>query len=107
MIRNKIVQALDARYRAELMEAQAQLEVYLENPAGIGEHPQIVEEASKLVKTIVESTEMVKYCQGLYYRDQEENSINTNDLDETVQALVQKMDNFLTALGGSSEEENK
>ncbi len=107
MIRNKIVQALDAKFRADLMDAQAKLEVYLEAPAGIGEHPQITDEAAKLVEQIVESTEKVKYCQNLYYRDTEEQAINTSDLDETVKALVSKMDNFLTALGGTSEEEKK
>ena len=55
MIRNKIVQALDAKFRADLMDAKAKLEVYLENPAGIGEHPQITEEAAKCVTEIVEA----------------------------------------------------
>jgi len=97
-MRNKIVQALDARFRADLMDAKAKLEIYLENPVGVGEHPGITEEAHKLVKVIVETTECVKYCQELYYRDQEE--VDTSDLESTVSTLVTKMDKILTAMTG-------
>ena len=105
MIRNKIVQALDAKFRADLMDAQAKLEIYLEVPVGVGEHPQITEEAAKLIEQIVESTEKVKYCQNLYYRDNEEEAVDTSDLEVTVQSLVNKMNDFMNALGGKNEGE--
>ena len=105
MIRNQIVQALDAKFRADLMDAKARLEVYLENPVGIGEHPQITEEAAKCVTEIVEATEKVKYCQNLYYREGEEEIVDTSDLEVTVQNLVNKMNDFMNALGGKSEGE--
>lgn len=105
MIRNQIVQALDAKFRADLMDAKAKLEVYLEHPVGIGEHPQITEEAAKLVEKIVESTEMVKYCQSLYYRDGETEEVDTSDLDSTVNTLVTKMDKILTAMTGEEQGE--
>ena len=43
-----LYKALESKYQAELAEGRATLEVYFTNPAGIGEHPQIVEEMSNL-----------------------------------------------------------
>ena len=48
----KLMRALRARYEAEVAEGEATLEVYFNNAAGIGEHPQIVEEMSKQVDKI-------------------------------------------------------
>ena len=105
-MRNKIVQAMDSKFRADLMSAQAKLEVYLENPVGVGEHPDIPGESMKCVTDIVEATEKIKYVQSLYLSDEEEalNNIARNDLDENVHLLIDKMDSFLTALGGKQED---
>lgn len=43
------IRALMAQYEAEKLNAMATLEVYLLNSAGIGEHPQILEEMDKLI----------------------------------------------------------
>ena len=37
-----IVDALRARYEAQMAEAFANIQIYLNNPAGIGEHPDLV-----------------------------------------------------------------
>lgn len=37
-----LIDALKARYEAQMAEANANVQVYLSNPAGIGEHPDIV-----------------------------------------------------------------
>ena len=42
---NLIYEALLARCNADRMEALAILDVYMSNPVGIGEHPQITQEA--------------------------------------------------------------
>jgi len=42
MIRTTIIDALLAKYKGEMLEAQANIEVYLANPVGIGEHPDII-----------------------------------------------------------------
>ena len=52
MIKNKLHKALVSKYEAERDEALATLEVYYNNPAGIGEHPQVVEEMSKQVEKL-------------------------------------------------------
>ncbi len=47
MTKPRIYEALLARCEADRIEALATLDVYMSNPVGIGEHPQIVEEAMK------------------------------------------------------------
>lgn len=46
------LKALEAKYTAIKLEAEATLEVYMTNSTGIGEHPQIIEEMDKLVRQI-------------------------------------------------------
>ena len=37
-----LIDALKAKYEAQMAEANANIQVYLSNPAGIGEHPDII-----------------------------------------------------------------
>ena len=48
----KLLQALSAHYNAKLQRAEANLFNYFKNPAGIGEHSDIVEEMVKQVDEI-------------------------------------------------------
>ena len=48
----EILEALSAIYTAEEKAAGANLNNYLNNAAGIGEHPDVVAEAKKLVEKI-------------------------------------------------------
>ena len=49
---SKLIKALKAKYKAEAAEAEATIEVYLNNAAGIGEHPQVVEEMAKQLEKL-------------------------------------------------------
>jgi len=53
MTKPRIYEALLARCKADRIEALATLDVYMSNPVGIGEHPQIVEEAMKQLDKLV------------------------------------------------------
>jgi hypothetical protein len=53
-----IMNAIIAEANAKEAKAIANLQNYMNNPAGIGEHPDIVEECNKLVKDIAEAREM-------------------------------------------------
>lgn len=53
-----IIDALIAEAKAKEIKAIANLQNYLANPAGIGEHPDIVEECMKLVKDIAEARDI-------------------------------------------------
>jgi len=51
-MRRAILEALKARYEAEIAEADATANIYLENSVGIGEHPQHIDEVNKQVEKI-------------------------------------------------------
>ena len=51
-MRRAILEALRARYEAEIAEADATANIYLENSVGIGEHPQHIEEVNKQIEKI-------------------------------------------------------
>ena len=40
--KNMIIEALQKKYEAEIAAAKANIQVYIDNPAGIGEHPDLV-----------------------------------------------------------------
>ena len=42
-IRNLIIDALEKKYESDISKADATIKIYLENPVGIGEHPEIVQ----------------------------------------------------------------
>lgn len=52
---NLKLQALKARYQARKIEAIAELENYMLNSTGIGEHPHIIDEMDKLVSSIADA----------------------------------------------------
>ena len=52
-----IMNAIIAEANAKEAKAIANLQVYMNNPAGIGEHPDVVEECTKLVKDISDARE--------------------------------------------------
>tara|TARA_R100001460_G_scaffold10447_1_gene24747 strand:+ start:1250 stop:1450 length:201 start_codon:yes stop_codon:yes gene_type:complete len=54
-MRDVILKALEDRYNADISEAEANLKIYLERPAGVAEHPAVVAEADKLVAKIAEA----------------------------------------------------
>ena len=56
-MRRAILDALRARYEAEIAEADATANIYLDNSVGIGEHPQHIEEVNKLIDKIAQAKE--------------------------------------------------
>ena len=52
--------ALVKKFEAEVAEAKAILEVYFTNAAGIGEHPQHLDEINKLVEKIANAKEKIE-----------------------------------------------
>ena len=62
-MRTAILGALEARYEAQILEADATLKIYLENSVGIGEHPQHIDEVDKLIEKIAAAEEKIKVLQ--------------------------------------------
>ena len=59
-MRTAILDALEARYDAQVAEAHATIKIYLENPVGIGEHPQHIDEVDKQLQRIADADEKLK-----------------------------------------------
>ncbi len=47
--------ALKLKYQGDFASAKASVLVYFNNPVGIGEHPQHIEEMDKLIATMVDA----------------------------------------------------
>ena len=59
-MRRAILEALRARYEAEIAEADATINIYLNNSVGIGEHPQHIEEVDKQLQKISDAQEKLE-----------------------------------------------
>ena len=60
MLRRSILDALRAKYEAEIAEADATANIYLTNSVGIGEHPQHLEEVNKQIEKIANAKEKLE-----------------------------------------------
>ena len=59
-MKNAILDALEARYDAQIAEADATIKIYLENSVGIGEHPQHIDEIDKQFQKIADDQEKLQ-----------------------------------------------
>lgn len=60
-MREQLLKTALLQFQAAHAKAQSNLEVYLSNATGIGEHPDVVSELVKLVNAITEAEEGKKY----------------------------------------------
>ena len=58
-----LIEALIKRYEAQIAEAEATIEIYLDHSVGIGEHPQHIDEVDKLIEKIANAEEKLKTLQ--------------------------------------------
>ena len=68
---NQILEALIMRYQAQRVEAVTNLNIYLTNAVGVGEHPNIVEEADKLLSKISDADGKIETINKLVDRAKE------------------------------------
>ena len=59
-MKTAILDALEARYDAQIAEADATIKIYLENSVGIGEHPQHIDEIDKQFQKIADAQEKLQ-----------------------------------------------
>lgn len=64
---SRIQAALSLRYKAELAEAETNLLNYMSNAVGVGEHPNVVNEADKLVRQIDKMKSLLATIRDLGY----------------------------------------
>ena len=68
-MRTAILDALEARYEAQISEADATIKIYLENSVGIGEHPQHLDEVDKQFEKIAAAQEKLEVLED--FREQQ------------------------------------
>ena len=52
------------QYNSQISEADATIQIYLEKPVGIGEHPQHLDEIDKLIEKIATAEEKLTVLQS-------------------------------------------
>ncbi|MDB4235146.1 hypothetical protein OAA60_01200 [Porticoccaceae bacterium] len=65
-LQEKIYESLELKYKTEMAEAEVILDLYYNNPVGIGEHPQIVEEIDKSIVKLGEAKDKLQTLQETY-----------------------------------------
>jgi len=65
-MKNNMIKALKARYDAAYQEAHCTLEIYLNKPVAIGEHPQHFEEMGKLVDAMASAKDSLEALNAEY-----------------------------------------
>ena len=58
-----LINALIKKLEGEIAVAEANISVYLNNPAGIGEHSDIVESIEKEIGKMAEAQDKIESCQ--------------------------------------------
>ena len=66
MVHNKLLQASIDKYKADISEALATLDVYFNNPVGIGEHPDLLAEIDKYVEKLETATGKLETLQRYF-----------------------------------------
>jgi hypothetical protein len=67
-IRKRMFESLVLKYESEIAEAEATLMVYMENPVGIGEHPQHLEEMDNFVEKLSNALDKLDNLREFYHR---------------------------------------
>jgi len=62
-LRSALINALEDRYNAQISEADATVQIYLQKPVAIGEHPQHLDEIDKLIEKIAHAEEKLQILQ--------------------------------------------
>ena len=65
-MKEQLVHALKTKYDADYQMHKANLDIYLNNPVGIGEHPQHFEEMDKLVESMTAARDKLEVLNKEY-----------------------------------------
>ena len=68
---SNLVKALAKKYEADILNAKANIEVYVTNPAGIGEHPDLAAAIDSQVDIIAHAEDKLGVLNKHYYSEQD------------------------------------
>jgi hypothetical protein len=75
---SNLINALAKRYEADILNAKANIEVYIKNPAGIGEHPDLAGAIDSQVDVIASAEDKLGVI-NKHYSDKPEMLIENED----------------------------
>ena len=61
-----ILEALRKKYESDIASARANIQVYIDNPAGIGEHPDLVSAVDEQVTLLAEAEDKLSTLEMKY-----------------------------------------
>ena len=61
-----IIEALRLRYESQIAEAKANIQVYIDNPAGIGEHPDLVAAVDHQMSALADAQDKLESLIQIY-----------------------------------------
>ena len=61
-----MLEALKAKYKAEVMAAKVNIKVYLDNPVGIGEHPDLVAAVDHQMSALADAQDKLESLIQIY-----------------------------------------
>jgi len=61
-----MLDALMLQYQAEIAKAKANIRVYMENPVGIGEHPDLAAAVDSQIELIAQAEDKISVLQKYY-----------------------------------------
>ncbi len=68
-MRDMFIEALTAKYEADIKAAKATINVYMDKSVGIGEHPQFIHEIDKQLELIASAEEKLEMLKKHYPTD--------------------------------------
>ena len=75
---SNLIKALAAKYNADILNAKANIEVYVTNPAGIGEHPDLAGAIDSQVDVIAHAEDKLEVI-NKHYGDKPEMLVENSD----------------------------
>tara|TARA_Y100001973_G_C5207722_1_gene342869 strand:+ start:3615 stop:3821 length:207 start_codon:yes stop_codon:yes gene_type:complete len=61
-----ILKALESQYKADIEKAKANIDVYINNAAGIGEHPDLVESVDTQIQKLTDAEDKLTTIRHFY-----------------------------------------
>ena len=80
MISQQIVIALRKKYEAEIDVARANVAVYLNHPAGVAEHPDIVASVDSLIQIIAEARDKLQEIEDMEMQQTLSHQMTTQEI---------------------------
>jgi hypothetical protein len=71
-----LLDALSKKYEGDIAIAQANIKVYMANPAGIGEHPEVVQAIDLEVEKLANADEKLQTIKNLFGKDSTSTLLN-------------------------------